>query len=264
MRKLSEVRTGWDVIEAEETRLLRAMTIEASLAVYAKLQRAWEPHLRATEAEFRPMRFEYLRALQERLARLEAWKRRTMDQLYESVLQIQKQLQTAGIPSVIIGGIAIGVWGDPRVTRDADIKVLLNRKDAKRLWSLLKDNYQPLQRDPVVSLQTVGFAFFHDANEIRIDVLLADTTFDESAIRRARAVKLSPDAESEALVCSPEDLIVYKMISLRDIDRRDATMLIRRMKDQLDDAYVEKWLREFEQALDDSTLVADYRQLRGK
>lgn len=202
MRKLSEARTGWDVMEAEETRLLRAMTIEESLAVYAKLQRAWEPHLRATEAEFRPMRFEYLRELQERLMRLEIWKRRTMD--------------------------------------------------------------QPLQRDPVVSLQTVGFAFFYDANEIRIDVLLADTTFDESAIRRARPVKLSPDAESEALVCSPEDLIVYKMILLRDIDRRDATMLIRRMKDQLDDAYVEKWLREFEQALDESMLMADYRQLRGR
>jgi hypothetical protein len=32
----------------------------------------------------------------------------------------------------------------------------------------------------------------------------------------------------------------------------------------LDDVYVEKWLIQFEQALDDSTLVNEYRRLRSR
>lgn len=38
--------------------------------------------------------------------------------------------------------------------------------------------------------------------------------------------------------------------------------IIRRQGDRLDDAYILDWLRQFEQALDDSTLVQQYRRLR--
>lgn len=262
VRKLSEVRAGWEAIEAEETRLLREMTIEQSLAIYAKLQRAWEAQLRATESEFRGPRLGYLKQLQERLAKLEQWREPKMDQLYTSVLKLQQRLASAGIPSAIIGGVAVGVWGDPRVTRDVDLKVLLRRDDAERLWGLLQEDYRPLHHEPIEALRGHGFLFLHDADEIRLDVLLAETTFDESAVRRARSIKLSPDAEFAAWVCAPEDLIVYKMISLRDIDRRDAAMLVKRVGDKLDDRYIEKWLKEFEQALDEGSLIAEFRRLR--
>ena len=62
--------------------------------------------------------------------------------------------------------------------------------------------------------------------------------------------------------CSPEDLIIYKMVSVRDRDRSDVEGIIRRQGDTLDDDYVLDWLRQFEQALDDSTLVVEYRRLR--
>jgi len=41
-----------------------------------------------------------------------------MEKLFQSILALQRQLCDAGIPSIVIGGIAVGVWGDPRVTRD--------------------------------------------------------------------------------------------------------------------------------------------------
>lgn len=65
-----------------------------------------------------------------------------------------------------------------------------------------------------------------------------------------------------ARVCSAEDLIVYKLISTRLRDYEDAASVIRRQGDALDDAYVLDWLHQFEQALDDSTLVAEYRRMR--
>jgi hypothetical protein len=65
-----------------------------------------------------------------------------------------------------------------------------------------------------------------------------------------------------ARACSPEDFIVYKLLAPRGRDYDDLVSVIQRQGDALDDAYVIKWLREFEQALDDSTLVNTYQQMR--
>lgn len=112
-----------------------------------------------------------------------------MDNPFLSAQLLQLRLSEAGIASVVIGGVAVGAWGEPRLTRDADFKVALGRGDAEHL---------------------------------------------------------------------------YKLIATRPRDREDAAGVVRRQGDSLDHAYVETWLRQFERALDDSTLVAAYRQLRRK
>jgi len=93
-----------------------------------------------------------------------------------------------------------------------------------------------------------------------LDLLLADVIYDEGAILRAREMVLQSGAI--AMVCSPEDLIIYKLISTRKRDYQDVEGVIRRQGDKLDDEYVLSWLREFEQALDDSTLVMTYSHMR--
>ena len=40
MRELSAVREGWDAFEAEETRLLRSMTVQESMRQLLMLQEA--------------------------------------------------------------------------------------------------------------------------------------------------------------------------------------------------------------------------------
>ncbi len=62
-------------------------------------------------------------------------------------------------------------------------------------------------------------------------------------------------------VCSAKGLGIYKLISLRARDYEDAAGVIRR-QEKLDDAYILDGLRQFEQVLDDSTLVANYNRLR--
>jgi hypothetical protein len=53
------------------------------------------------------------------------------------------------------------------------------------------------------------------------------------------------------------------LISTRPRDREDVWGIVRRQGDDLDDAYILNWLRQFELALDDSTLVTEYKKLRG-
>lgn len=105
-----------------------------------------------------------------------------------------------------------------------------------------------------------GVLFVQDELGTRLDLLLSDTVFDAEAIRRAVPVELEPGLV--ARVCSAEDLIIYKLISTRLRDYEDAASVVRRQGEALDDAYVLDWLLRFEQALDDSTLVGEYRRMR--
>ena len=46
-----------------------------------------------------------------------------MQNLYTSIQKLQQRFDHNDIASIVIGGVAVAVWGEPRVTRDADLKV---------------------------------------------------------------------------------------------------------------------------------------------
>ncbi len=184
-----------------------------------------------------------------------------MKELIDSVIAFQEILKKEGIPVAAIGGIAVAVWGEPRLTRDVDMKVLVSRENRSRLLPILR-SLTPLQEDSDESFRRLGLAFFQDANGVRIDVMLADTIFDETAIRRAREIEITPGKSIR--VCTAEDLIVYKMLSTRTKDRGDVESIVQKQGNALDDAYIENWLAQFEEALADSTLIRDFRKIRAK
>ena len=73
MRALRALREGWENVAAEETRLLRDLTIEESARQLLRLQEAFEPQLQATAHLFAPQRWAALAELQARLQRLAEW-----------------------------------------------------------------------------------------------------------------------------------------------------------------------------------------------
>jgi len=97
---------------------------------------------------------------------------------------------------------------------------------------------------------------------VRVDLLLADVTFDEQAIARAVEMEIQPGLR--ARLCTPEDLILYKLISERPRDHADALSVVRRQSSNLDRVYIETWLRQFEIAFDDSTLITTFQSMSKK
>lgn len=260
MGDLRRLREGWEDVEAQETQILRALSVEQSIRQYLALQREFEPLLRQTESLYSASRHQAMIELQRRLCSLNQLKEgNAMEHLVRSVAVLQKRFAEAGVPSVVIGGLAVSVWGVPRLTRDADLKVLLRRDERARVLALLAD-LTPLHADPDEAFRRQGLAFFQDAHSTRIDVMLAETSFDEAAIARACSVEMLPGVEVR--VCSAEDMIVYKLVSTRMQDHLDVEGIVRRQGAALDDRYIEQWLRQFEVALDDSSLLAEYHRLR--
>ena len=182
-----------------------------------------------------------------------------MNTLVEALLRAQTALRAAGIDSAAIGALALSVWGRARATSDVDLKVLLSRDRASDLLEALP-GYQTLVDEPAQVLQTLGFVFLRDPGGCRVDLLLADVGFDEEAVRRAIEVEILPG--QRARVCTPEDLVIYKLISTRPRDQEDAESVVLRQGAALDATYVEGWLRELELALDDSTLLENFQRMR--
>lgn len=183
-----------------------------------------------------------------------------MQNLFESTFKIQDQLNQAGIDSAVIGALAVALWGKPRLTQDVDLKVLLSRDQSERLIKLLGKNHRFLTATPEETLKKMGFIFLKSTAGIRIDLLLADTPFDTQAIQRAKSVTISPDLKLK--VVTPEDLIIYKLISTRAKDHEDVRGVLLRQKKLLEKGYILKWLRQFESALDDSTLIATFAKMQ--
>ena len=187
-----------------------------------------------------------------------------MDILLHVVKDVQGRLDHAGIASAVIGGLAVAVWGEPRLTRDVDFKVLARRKDVERLLKELGPGFQPAHDEALEFARQNGILFVIGPEGVRVDLLLADTYFDEAVIARAVEAEIQPGVLVR--LCTPEDLIIYKLMSLRPRDQADALSVVQRLPD-LDRAYIEEWLQQFELAFDDSTLVGTFRAMmkrRGK
>ena len=164
------------------------------------------------------------------------------------------------IDYAVIGGVAVAVWGEPRLTQDIDVKVLLSRDEAGKLLNALETEYKPFWDEPLEMLKKNGILFVHDTYGIRIDIHLSDTLFDCKVIERAQKIEIESSVTIK--VCTAEDLIIYKMLSTRASDSRDFEGIIDCQGDALDDQYIIDWLKQFEAALDDSTLIDVYKKMR--
>jgi hypothetical protein len=78
-----------------------------------------------------------------------------------------------------------------------------------------------------------------------------------------RAARSFETARAMYLVCTAEDLIIQKAVSLREKDWADILGVLTRQSDHLDQAYIMRWLDEFAQALERPELLSRYRALLG-
>ena len=85
-----------------------------------------------------------------------------MDALLKVVKDVQNRLDAAEIPSAVIGGLAVAAWGDPRLTRDVDLKVLAGRPDIPRLLEVLGPTYRPASLEAREFAKQFGVLFLAD------------------------------------------------------------------------------------------------------
>lgn len=163
--------------------------------------------------------------------------------------QLWNTLEPLGYPVALIGGMALAVWYHPRSTRDVDLLLGIERNDIDDVLDKLSSiGCRPKKQPP---LHVVGDHSFvqllftppGEFYDVQFDLLLAETKLQKTALRRSvnRSVE---GVEKPIQVLACEDLILFKLLAGRMIDRADAVMLLRENLDDLDISYLSSWIRQ--------------------
>ncbi len=166
--------------------------------------------------------------------------------------KIALQLKKASIPYMVIGGQAVLLYGEPRLTRDIDITLGMSVDGLNKvkkiiqiigLKSLVKKEKEFVERNMV--LPTID-----KKSGIRVDFIFSFSPYERQAIERAKDVKLG---RLFVRFASLEDLVIHKIFAGRARDLEDVkSVLLKNPKYDL--VYIEKWLKKFDKSLGEKFL----------
>ena len=162
------------------------------------------------------------------------------------------------IPYMVIGGQAVLVYGEPRLTKDIDITLgvgverledVLQLADSLSLKVLTPSPQDFVKKTMVLPCQ-------EPSSGVRVDLVFSFSPYERQAMERIRPI---PMEGRKVRFASPEDLIIHKIIAGRPRDLEDI-QVVQRKNPGLDRSYIERWLKDFEKTLD-KPLVKTWKNL---
>jgi len=168
---------------------------------------------------------------------------------------VARRLEAAGIPYMVIGGMANAVWGVARATVDVDVTVLLGPEHVARLLAALGEGFTPRSSDPEELARKTRVVPLVHSSGVQVDVILGLLPYEEEAVFRAVAVTV---ADTAVRFCTAEDLILHKIISTRERDLADVEALLLVRGDRLDRAYLDPRVHELAALLERPNLETWY------
>lgn len=174
--------------------------------------------------------------------------------MFEELLKrISSALNSAGIPYMIIGGQAVLIYGEPRLTRDIDITLGIGTDQLSQIFSIAKKlKLTFLPSDPSeFARKTWVLPCQDEKSKIRIDFIFSFTPYERQAIEKAKDIKMG---ETKVRVASPEDVIIHKLFAGRPRDIEDVRSILIKNPD-INVSYIKKWLKEFEKISPEKNLL---------
>jgi hypothetical protein len=159
-------------------------------------------------------------------------------------------LEEQKVRFLVVGGLAVVVIGEPRLTADADAIVFLSTPQAEALIAKAAeagfDVREDIERERLATTGTMRFR----RGWFQLDLITASLPFEDAAYDRASVHRVFG---MSLPFPSPEDMILFKLLAGRDKDILDATGIVRRHRDTIDVAYLEKTLLPICEAAEDIT-----------
>jgi predicted nucleotidyltransferase len=155
---------------------------------------------------------------------------------------IFRELNERGIKYIVVGGVAVNLYGIPRMTYDIDLLIDLSEENLINLVNLLKEwGFNPRlpvdindfikkekREEWIKSKNIKAFTFVNSEWAIsEIDIVIDSPVDYETAIKRVKHIKISG---IPVPIISIDDLIKMKEVSGREQDKSDIRYL-KRIKD---------------------------------
>lgn len=166
---------------------------------------------------------------------------------------LARELADASIPYMVIGGQAVLLYGEPRLTRDIDITLGVDVGEIDRVQKVVSKLAMKVLVENAKAFVGTNMVLpaMDTKSGIRVDLIFSFTPYERQAISRAKDVKLG---ESIVKFASLEDVVIHKVIAGRARDREDIKSILLK-NPNYDARYIKKWLKQFEGSLDDGFLA---------
>ena len=180
-----------------------------------------------------------------------------MTVLEQALVRLSQTLSDNGIPYMIIGGMANAVWGEPRATLDIDATVWVRDDEISGTITTLEKVFQPLVSNPRQFIRDTSVLPLQTEEGVRIDLIFGTLPYEQKAIARAVALSI---ADYPVRFCTPEDLILHKIVSERERDLADAQGVALRRIQSLDITYLDSCVRELADSLGRSEILSNWER----
>lgn len=144
---------------------------------------------------------------------------------------------------MVMGGLALSVWGRVRVTQDVDVAIGLDPRDeGEFLEDLQHAHFLPATPRSILGHRLLVCRYLKPTAglPIEVDLFMARDEYQRQALRRAVPVTLG---RRRLRVIAPEDLILYKLLADRPIDRLDVETIVEEQARRLDRTYLARWAK---------------------
>lgn len=165
--------------------------------------------------------------------------------MFEEILaRVGNTLNKHNLPYMIIGGQAVLLYGEPRLTRDINITLGLNADRLNQFLAILQEiPLKPIPEDIESFVkQTMVLPTLDETTGIRVDFIFSFTLYEIEAIKRAKKIHI---LSQEVSFASPEDVIIHKIFAGRPRDLEDVRTILLKNPD-IDNSYIRDWLKEFD------------------
>jgi len=170
----------------------------------------------------------------------------------EIICSISSQLERRNISYMLIGGQAVLLYGEPRLTRDIGITLGVDVDKLNNIISLVDDLCLKILSDNIETFvrETMVLPVVHEETGIRIDFIFSFSPYERQAIEKARKVRM---LDQDVYFAAPEDVIIHKIVAGRPRDIEDVRGILLKMP-EIDIAYIRQWLKDFSDALSDDEI----------
>lgn len=165
--------------------------------------------------------------------------------MFESLLaSLAEAFEAEALRYMIIGGQAVLLYGEPRLTRDVDVTVGADVSALPRVLAVARrTGLNPRPSDPeAFAAETLVLPCEDPDTGIRVDFVFSSSDYEAVAMARARPVTVAGRTVAYA---SPEDLIIHKLVAGRPRDLDDIRS-VRLKSPGLDFGYIDTWIAWFE------------------
>ncbi len=170
--------------------------------------------------------------------------------MFEQLLeQLAQGLDDRAIPYMVVGGQAVLLYGEPRLTRNIDVTLGAGPERLAEILDLAKSkSWKVLVDSPADFVErTMVLPCVEPESGIRLDFIFSHSLYEQEALRRVRRVRIG---KAEVCFASVEDAVVHKVIAGRPRDIEDVRSLLLK-NPGMDGSYIRHWLEEFDRSLDE-------------